>query len=141
MPIQTYAAGTIATLIDTALNSMANNALVAGSAFSASDYLLAKFELYIASFSAAPTANTGFALWLLATLDGTNYADGSTSVTPADAPNCVFSLRAVSTVQRRYRRITIEPGTWIPLLKNDGTGVSAAATGNTLRIVPVSYQQ
>jgi hypothetical protein len=139
MAVQVYSAGTIATLIDTALNSMASNALVAGAAFSASDYLQAKFELYIASFNAAPTANTAFSLWLLATLDGGNYADGSTSVTPVEAPHCTFALRPVATAQRRYRRITIEPGTWIPLLKNDGTGVTTAASGNMLRIVPVSF--
>jgi hypothetical protein len=137
---QTYLSGTIATLIDTGLNALANNALAAGSAYTAGGgYLLAELELVV-TYGTAPTASTGVSVWLLRSIDGTNTEDGSSSVTPARAPDVVFPLRAVTTAQRIVRRVVIPPGNWTPLLKNDGTGQAFAATGNTLKVLPLTYQ-
>ena len=137
--------GTIATLGSTELNSLANNALVALPAFSnviggAGDgYLLAEVELVV-TFTVAPGANTGVPVWLLAAPDGTNYEDGSASITPARNPELVFPVRAVTTAQRITRRILLPQGLMTPLLKNDGTGQAFAATGNTLKIRPATPQ-
>jgi hypothetical protein len=141
MATQTYLSGSIANLLTTELNSLANNALVAGSAYTAGGgYLLAELELVV-TYGTAPTANTGVSVWLLRSVDGTNTEDGSSSVTPARAPDVVFPLRAVTTAQRIVRRVVIPPGNWTPLAKNDGVGVAMAATGNTLKILPLTYQQ
>lgn len=134
------------TLATTALNSQANNALVACSVFdntigqAGDGYEEADFELYIASFGGTPTASTGFSLWLLVANDGTNYEDGSSSVTPARAPDVVFPVRAVTTAQRINKRVSLPSGKFTPLLKNDGTGQTAASSGNILNIRPVTRE-
>lgn len=49
-----------------------------------------------AAFSAGAYVN----VWFLHPTDGTNYEDGSDSVTPAKPPDAVLYLRAVNTQQR-----------------------------------------
>lgn len=140
--------GTQTTIIaGAALNGLANNALVLGSAFdntiaAAGDGgCLCDLELYLDSLASAATANTAFALWLLQASDGTNYEDGGTSVTPARMPDVVFPLRAVSTVQRVVRKVWLPWGVWIPLLKNDGSGQGVGANNNSfLKVRPVTFQ-
>jgi hypothetical protein len=142
MATQTYLSGSIANLLTTELNSLANNGLAVGAEYTAGGgYLLAELELVV-SYGTAPTANTGVAVWLLRAIDATpNYEDGSTSITPARAPDAVFPLRAVTGAQRIIRRVAIPPGNWKALLKNDGAGQALAASGNTLKILPLTYQQ
>jgi hypothetical protein len=131
--------GSIATLISTGLNSLANNSLVAGSAYSGSgNYLMAEIELVV-TFGTSPTANTGASIWFLRSIDGTNTEDGSSSVTPSRAPDLVIPFEVTTSAQRIIRRCIIPPGTFTPLLKNDGSGQAFAASGNTLKILPVSY--
>lgn len=129
------------TLATTALNSMANNALVACTVF---DNTIGQtgdgaeegdFEL-IVQFGTNPTAGTGFSLWLLVANDGTNYEDGSASITPARMPDVVFPVRAVTTAQRINRRCALPAGKFTPLLKNDGTGQTVASSGNILNLRP-----
>jgi hypothetical protein len=145
MSMEKWKLGTIATLISTGLDSLANNGLALGAAFdntqgAAGDgYTLCELELVV-TFSVAPTANTGASLWLLGAPDGTNYEDGSSSVTPAKLPNVVFPVRAVTTAQRIVRRAWLPPALMKPLLKNDGTGQAFAASGNTLKIRPVTIE-
>jgi hypothetical protein len=142
---QTYLSGSITTLLSTELNSLATNGLKvpasSGTYSAGGGYLLAELELVV-TFGAAPTANTGVSVWFIRAVDATpNYEDGyDAAVTPGRAADVVFPLRAVTTAQRIIRRIVIPPGTWIPLLKNDGTNQSFAATGNTLKILPLTYQ-
>jgi hypothetical protein len=139
MAAQTYLAGSIASLLTTGLNSLANNALVAGSAYTGGgDYLLAELELVV-TFGTGPTVG-GVSVWFLRAPDGTNYEDGSSSVTPARNADVVFPLRAVTSAQRITRRVLVPPGTWTPLLKNDGTAVAFAASGNTLKVLPLTFQ-
>lgn len=142
MAVVTYLSGSIATLLSTELNSLANNAMSAASAAYASGggYLLAEVEL-LATFGTAPTANTGVALWFLRAIDGTNYEDGSATVTPARAADVVLPVRAVTTAQRTRRVVLIPPGTFKGLAMNDGTGQALAATGNIIRLLPLTYQQ
>lgn len=134
--------GTIQTVLDTALNSMANNALVLSGEITLTslNYLEAEIELYIAGMGGTPTANTAFVLWILRALDGTNYEDGGTSVTPARLPDAFFTVRAVSTAQRLRARVKLPPGAMKFLLKNDGTGQALASSGNTLKVKPLTVQ-
>jgi hypothetical protein len=137
--------GSQTTLATTALNSQANNALVACTVFdntigqTGDGYTLCDVELFV-TFGTNPTANTGFALWFLGTQDGTNYEDGDSSTTPARLPDAVFPVRAVTTAQRIIRRMRLPWGKVTPLLKNDGTGQSTAASGNTLKVRPVTRE-
>jgi hypothetical protein len=141
-----WAVGTQRNVLTTELNSLANNALVLGSAIDistgASDLgkLYADIELLV-TFSAAPTANTSILVWILRTLDGTNYEDGSTSVQPLRLFDASFPLRATTAAQRITKRIQLPPGNNFKfLLKNDASGQAFAASGNILSIRPVTEQ-
>jgi hypothetical protein len=143
MAYERFKLGSIATLMSTELNSLANNTNVAASAAydntpssgAGDGSPLAEIEL-VCTFGTAPTAGTSIALWFLQRPDGTNYEDGSSSVTPARAPDCVLPLRAVTTAQRVVIEVAIPPGPFIALARNDATGQSLASSGNTIKIRP-----
>jgi hypothetical protein len=134
--------GTLTEAIATAsLNSMANNTNVLGSAISLTTgepgYRFCEAELLV-TFGTNPTANTSFCCWLLREVDGTNYEDGGASVTPTRPPDLIFTVRAVTTAQRILAVCDLPPGTVKALLRNDGTGQAIAASGNTLKIRPLT---
>jgi hypothetical protein len=140
-----YLLGSQTTLLSTELNSLANNGNAIGSAYdntqgqTGDGYTLCDLEL-VTSYGSAPTAGTGVSYWFIGTQDGTNYEDGAGAVTPARMPDCVFPLRNVTGTQRILRRVVMPWGLFKPLVKNDGTGQAMAATGNTVKIRPVSNQ-
>lgn len=138
MPTVKNSAGTITTVMSTDLNSMANNSNVLSAAptMQSGDvgHRWGEWELYIASAAAALSANTAFVAWILQPLDGTNYEDGGTSVTPARAPDLIFPVRAVSTAQRLYCNSQMPTGAFKVLLRNDGTGQTIASSANTLKV-------
>ena len=140
-----YALGSITTVGSTALNSLANNTNVSLTVFdntqgqTGDGYTLADIELTV-TFGTNPTANTGFSLWLLASADGTNYEAGSSSVTPARLPDVVFPVIVTTSAQTITRRVSLPWGKMTPLLRNDGTGQTIAASGNTLKIRPATRQ-
>lgn len=137
-------AGTITTVLSTALNSLANNSNVLSSAITLSTgepgYRFGEWELYIASSAAAMTANTAFVGWIIQALDGTNDEDGGTSVTPARTPDLIFPVRAVSTAQRITWQSELPTGSFKVLLRNDGTNQTIASSGNTLKVRPKTEQ-
>jgi hypothetical protein len=141
MPTVKDIRGTATTALSTGLNSLANNALVASSAITLSTgepgYQRCEAELVV-TYGAAPTANTACVVWLLREVDGTNYEDGSSTVTPSRNPDLVFPLRAVTTAQRIVVTGDLPPGSFVALLRNDGTGQAMAASGNTLKLRPVT---
>jgi hypothetical protein len=146
MSTEKYLLGSQATLLSTELNSLANNGTALGSAFNntvagggGDGYTLCDVELVV-TYGVAPTASTGVSLWFLSTQDGTNYEDGDNSTTPGRVPDVVFPLRAVTTAQRINRRVALPWGNFKPLAKNDGTGQAMAASGNTIKIRPVTPQ-
>jgi hypothetical protein len=53
----------------------------------------------------------------------------------------VIPVAASTAAQRITRRCVLPPGTLKPLAKNDATGQAMAASGNTLKILPLTYQQ
>lgn len=140
MPTVKNIAGTITTVLSTALNSLANNSNVLSSAITltAGDvgYRFGEWELYIASSAAAMTANTAFVGWIIQAIDGTNDEDGGTSVTPARTPDLIFAVRAVSTAQRLTWTSELPTGSFKVLLRNDGTNQAIASSGNTLKVRP-----
>lgn len=133
--------GTIQTALSTELNALANNALALGSAITltSAGYVLAEVEAVV-TFGVAPTANRALSVWFLREIDGANYEDGSATVTPARAPDCTLPLRAVTTAQRPIIVALLPPGDFKALLKNDGTDQALAATGNTLKIRPLTFE-
>jgi len=141
MPTVKDIRGTATTALSTGLNSLANNALVASSAITLSTgepgYQRCEAELVV-TYGTAPTANTACVVWLLREIDGTNYEDGGSTVTPSRNPDLVFPLRAVTTAQRIVVTGDLPPGSFVALLRNDGTGQAMASSGNTLKLRPVT---
>lgn len=135
--------GSAVTLLSTELNSLANNTMCsAGSAQTNTQatsnfngYVRGKIELNIGAPGGTLTANSTVDFWFLKTVDGSNYEDGSSSVTPQRIPDVVFPMRNVSTAQRIVRECWVPVGTWKPIAKNDGTGQTLASSGNTIKII------
>ncbi len=139
MPTVTNTRSTVSTALSTELNSLANNNNALGSAITIANagYRFGELEIVV-TFGVAPTANTALTVWLLREVDGTNYEDGGSSVTPTRAPDAIFPLRAVTTAQRVVVPCDLPPGTFKALLRNDGTGQTTAASGNTLKVRPLT---
>jgi hypothetical protein len=128
--------------LSTELNSIANNnnAIKSSSVtLTTESYVLAEVELRV-QFGGTPTANTSVSVWFLREVDGTNFEDGSGSITPARNPDVVIPVRATSNVQRIIKSCILPAGSFIPLIRNDGTGQSFAASGNTLKVRPLTLQ-
>lgn len=124
----------IASLITTGLNSLANGARATATATTGNREQYADFEL-VCTFGSAPAADSPVYLYFLKRIDGTNYEDGSTSLTPSAAPDVIFTVRAVTSAQREIRaRIVLPNGDFQVLLVN-ASGQAMAASGNTLKWV------
>ncbi len=146
MPVEKYKLGTIATIFTTELNSLANNSnVVTTTPFdntqgsTGDGYTMAEIELVV-QFGTAPTSGTGVSVWFLRRPDGTNYEDGSASITPARMADVTIPVRNVNTAQRIVREFILPPGVCQILLRNNGTGQPFAATNNTLKIRPVTVE-
>jgi hypothetical protein len=142
------ALGSPVTLIaGTALNALANNTNVLGSAYdnslAANRYQLAKVTLDVRGASAF-TASAFVKVWLLPlTGNGTDYEDGAVGTTPARDPDIEFALRAVNTQQRIVEAIAVlPPGSFKPLLRNEGgQAFTSSNTENVLTMEPYTEVQ
>jgi hypothetical protein len=139
---QNWSRGTADTVLTTELNSLANNSNAVKSsavAPTSAGYTLVEVELYV-TFGVAPTANTGVSVWFLREVDGSNFEDGSASITPTRTPDVVFGVRATTNAQRLIKTCVLPPGSFKPLVRNDGTGQAFSASGNVLKIRPYTIQ-
>jgi hypothetical protein len=141
-----YLIGSVASLLTAEMNSLASAAVaVAGTAFNntaggggGDGCPLADVELLV-TFGVAPTANTGVSIWWLRAVDGTNYEDGTAA--PVRQPDVIIGVGAVTTAQRLVRPgVRLPPGSFKALILNNGTGQAFAASGNTLKILPYTFQ-
>lgn len=140
MPTVKNNRGTATTCLTTELNSLANNAqAVSAAAISLTagepGYESVEGELVV-TFPSAPNANFCILVWLLREIDGTNYEDGSASVTPTRNPDLIFPVRPVTTAQRIIQVCDLPPGSFKTLVRNDATGQAIAGSGNTLKLRP-----
>ena len=131
------APGSAATLLSTELDSLASNArAIASSAIDneAGRQTYGEMELSL-TFAGSPAAGGYVALYLVPSLDGSNFADGSAGVPPA-APLLagVFPVRSVNTAQRLHLRgVPLPPLKFKALLENK-TDQAFASSGNTIRM-------
>lgn len=125
----------VANVMTTELNSLgATTGKAISSAFDNSSNLdlFADFELLV-TFGTAPTANTVVELYIVPTIDGTNYADGSTSVLPqASLYVGGFVVRNVTAQRMVLRGISLPPGLFKMLVQNT-TNQAFPGTNSTLR--------
>lgn len=85
----------------------------------------------VVSLAATPAANTLIEVYLIPSLDGTNYADAASGTATPPAPNLYvggFPVKAITTAQRLILRgVPIPPGLFKYALRN-GTAVAFTAT-------------
>jgi hypothetical protein len=95
--------------------------------------LFADLELAV-DFVSAPTAGTVIELYLLPSIDGSVYPDGSTSILPQSSLYVGgFAVRAVTSAQVMViRGVSLPPGFYKYLVQNT-TNQAFPATGSTLR--------
>lgn len=105
-----------------ALKALASGGLQVSNAIdnSANLYNSLNLSLNVRGASAFTSGST-LDLWILPSLDGANYEDGSASVTPARPPDAYFYPRAVSTAQLlALTLLQIPPTKFKLLLRNSG---------------------
>ena len=136
--------GTLTSLETTSLNSLAANASLLGSAASISGDatdadLLADFE-FACTFAVAPTVDSMVFLFLVRSVDGTNYEDASASIRAAGESGVGgFQVQSITTAQRMViRDVSLPPGLWKPMIVN--TNQALTASGHTLKIRPHNLQ-
>lgn len=144
-----YEAGSVVSLMTTELNSLANNGrAIATSAYANNTnlYLFGFFELFV-DYGTAPTAGSLVELYLIPTVDGTNYADASSAIDPPYTTYAgSFPVRAITTDQRitlggpgMPALVPLPPVAFKAFIYNK-TGQSFSSSANTLKMIPYRYQ-
>lgn len=131
----------VATVMSTELNALAaTTGKAISSALDNSDAvaqptldLFADLELAV-DFVTAPTAGTVVELYLLPSIDGTTYPDGSASITPQSSLYVGgFAVRNTTAAQVMVMRgVALPPGSYKYLVQNT-TNQAFPASGSTLR--------
>lgn len=122
-------------ILTTELNSLANAARSVASAALDNAANLDKygwFQLTV-TFGSAPSATAYINLYLMPSLDGSNYADGSDTVNPgADALVVTIPILASTSAQRKIAGpIWLPPFKFKTILENQ-TGQAFPASGSVL---------
>ncbi len=130
------------TIFTTELNALADGANKLSASFdnSTDKFIFEDVEILVKSVT-TPAADAHVKLYILPSVDGTNYADGSDSVDPADS-NEVYTVlvRAAAADQyHTFRGVIIAPGLYKYLIMNE-LGVAMAATLNTLKRRPYNQE-
>lgn len=136
-----WTVGSITTLLSTELNSLATaTACAVGPAYDNRTNLNthADFELVV-TFGSAATAGTLAELWLVPTIDGTNYVDGGGAVIPAGSLYVgAFEFRATTAHRLGFEDRVIPTNSFKAVLRNNA-GVSFPATSSTVKMVPKKW--
>jgi hypothetical protein len=103
-------------------------------------YLICRLEWNV-TFAANPTAAGGLTGWFLSTVDGTNFENTPTASIGLGRPPDFFL--PVTTGQTNTRvSVTVRcPAERFQVVGNlTNTGQTTAASGNTLKILPITIQ-
>lgn len=135
--IKWEAPGSIQTILGSGLNSLADGANETSPSISNDQAAELNLYMMLELYLAAPSTRASDArvdLYLLPTVDGTNYAMGSDSIDPSPA-NWVGQFIPPADTTAVYlviQKIEIPPVDFKLLLINE-TGVAFASSGNTLK--------
>lgn len=137
-----YKAGTLATVMTTALDALANAARAITAAIDNTVALDFWDDLeLVVTYGTAPSAGATVEVYLVESVDGTSYGDGDASIAPpATALVGVFPIRAVTTAQRVHVRAVMMPPLNFKYVVTNKAGQAMAATGNTLKRLPYKVQ-
>lgn len=133
----------IATALTSELDALGSYAYSAASAAidnTANLYQYIWFEVYLDTLS--PNAGSYISIFLIPSLDGTNYADGGgAAVPPSHTFVCSLDLSTGSATKRRVTPFAFEcPPLKFKLVAQNGTTGALAASGNTLKY-RLGYEQ
>lgn len=108
---------------------------------SANLWIKADFQ-FSGVMAATPNSGSALDLYLLPSIDGTNFADGNSAIFPPSLYVGSFIVRNVTTNQVLVLTgVPIPPTKIMPLLVNKaGAAISANTTASTLTIFPSRYQ-
>lgn len=142
---QGYAASAT-TCLTTELNSLATGSACSASSAQGADAgdaeLLLDFEL-LTGGSITPGTNPRADLYLIQSVDGTNYEDATTGASESLPPDAYVGsfvpTSGAGTKRMVLRNRTAPVGLWKAIVQNE-LGVSLAASGNTLKWRAHSYQ-
>lgn len=136
--LQSTRSGNPISVLTTELNSLTTTgSAITGSAIDNDTDLdiYADFELVI-TYGTGPTAGSAIELYIVRTVDGTNFEDASTTgpIVPQGGFVGAFILRSVTTAQRMIiPGVPIPPRDFHVMVVAKTTGQTAAASGNTLK--------
>lgn len=96
---------------------------------------------YAAGGTASPLAGGFIELWLLRSLDGTNFEDGTAAIPPARPADLIIPVRDGTAITPRAGAsgLVLPPFSWKALVRNQ-TGVALPATGNKISLTAYSLQ-
>lgn len=148
--VNLIAQATLTTLLSTELNSLAKNTYSPlGPAFNNvfattnfNGYILADLMLNLAAYTGTPTAGSYLGLWFIPAIDGTNYDNSGTTISIGADVLIPIDALASGPYQRTIRTKNFPVGQFKTLAyySDSGTGITFAATGNTVKVRPVSFQ-
>lgn len=125
----------IATALSTDLNSLANGSYSAASAAIDNEtdlYTYLNLEVYLASLT--PTGTPTISVFLVPSVDGTNYTDGGGSTAPpAETLISVVTLSTSAGTKYRSAKNIVIPPLKFKLILLNSSGVALASSGNTVK--------
>lgn len=142
------AQGTLTTLLSTELNSLAsggfsslgaaNNNVFATANFNG--YFLADLMLNLAGYTGTPSVGAYFGVYFIQAIDGTGYDTSGSTISVG--PNVMIPVDALASgpYQRTISNIWVPCGEFKTMGQSVGMGIATAASGNTIKIRPVSLQ-
>lgn len=123
--------GTYTTLVTSSqLSGLSTVQGAIGSAVTGNTFQYAQIELQVNS-TGAYSAGDFFSVYFLRAPDGTNYEDGSTTITPARTADVVIPVRGITNGSQRVTidQVVLPPGSFKPLIFNlASTAVSTATS-------------
>ena len=125
----------IVTALSTSLNALADNDTEISAAIDNTSnlHLFMDVEIYLPAVNLTAVDNPAIYIYIITSLDGTNYEDGSNAIVPPQSPTRIAALREVNANQRRVvRGIAIPPALFKILVENQ-TGAALAGTLNTVK--------
>lgn len=133
--------------LSTELNSLADNGFSALSTEidnSTNKYLFADMEVYLASLTAGTTGDEAVEIYVVPTVDGTNYPDWTTGTADAQENNIHFvgsvpiDQSGPATKRGVLRAVALPPGKFKLAVRNR-CNVAMAASGSTVKYRPYGY--
>lgn len=141
MPKLVMRNGDIETVLSTEMNSLGSGSIAVSGEIdnTAGEFTLDDIELYTASKACTPGAIKFAELFLIQSLDGTNYVDIDDGTNEPSVTMLVgrFEFRATASSPNRHiiRGITIPPDKFKYVISNE-SGCAFASSGNLLRRRP-----